>query len=181
VRGSLAAKKLGNGDLNHLAGFMTYDYVANPIIEFGGQGFYVGPVVGRRPARGPRMRAELLGQFMPVAAVQSDFYLTQEGRDYDYGIGLGGLAGVNVIWPGLAQIRVFSRYVFLPIISGFPGDHQLLFAGGTGRIYWRGRIGVGVDYSRLWRWSNYYGRANVSRDNNELRLYLTTSIPQWTD
>ena len=36
VRGSLGAKKLGNSDLNHLAGYMTYDFVSNPAIEFGG-------------------------------------------------------------------------------------------------------------------------------------------------
>ena len=72
-------------------------------------------------------------------------------------------------------------YVFLPIISGFPGDHQLLFTGATGRIYWRGRIGLGADFNMLWRWSNYYGRTNVARDNSEFRLYLTTSIPQWRD
>ena len=71
--------------------------------------------------------------------------------------------------------------MFLPIISGFPGDHQLLFTGATGRIYWRGRIGLGADFNMLWRWSNYYGRTNVARDNSELRLYLTTSIPQWRD
>ncbi len=181
VRGSLGAKPMGSGDLNHLAALMTYDYIANPIIEFGGQGFYFGPMLGRRPTRGPRIRAELLGQFMPVAAVQSDYYLTQEGRDYDYGIGLGGLGNVAVTWPGLALLSVYSRYVFLPIISGFPGDHQLLFTGATGRIYWRGRVGLGADFNMLWRWSNYYGRTNVARDNSEFRLYLTTSIPQWRD
>lgn len=181
VRGSLGARPMGSGQLNHFAALMTYDYVANPIIEFGGQGFYFGPMLGRRPAKGPRIRAELLGQFMPVAAVQSDYYLTQEGRDYDYGIGLGGLGNVAVTWPGLALLSAYSRYVFLPIISGFPGDHQLLFTGATGRIYWRGRIGLGADFNMLWRWSNYYGRTNVARDNSELRLYLTTSIPQWRD
>lgn len=181
VRGSLGAKKLGTGGLNHLAGYMTYDYIANPAIEFGGQGFYFGPVLGHRPTKGPRLRAEMLGQFMPVAAVQSDFYLTAEGRDYDYGIGLGGLANANIVWPGLAQIGVYGRYVFLPIISGFPGDHQLLFTGGSGRIYYKGRVGLGVDYNILRRWSNYYDRAEVSRKTNELRLYVTTSIPQWRD
>ena len=181
IRGNLGAKKLGSGPLNHLAMFMTYDYIANPIIEFGGQGFYGGAVLGRRPAKGPRMRAELLGQFMPVAALQSDYYVTEEGRDYDYGIGLGGLANGAIIWPGLAQIGAFSRYVFVPIISGFPGDHQLLFAGFSGKIYWRGRIGLGADYYWLWRWSNYYGRSEVSRENSALRIYLTTAIPQWRD
>ena len=95
--------------------------------------------------------------------------------------GSGGLGNVAVTWPGLALLSVYSRYVFLPIISGFPGDHQLLFTGATGRIYWRGRIGLGADFNMLWRWSNYYGRTNVARDNSEFRLYLTTSIPQWRD
>ncbi len=56
-----------------------------------------------------------------------------------------GSPNASVVWPGLAQIGAYSRYVFLPIISGFPGDHQLLFMGGTGRIYYKGRVGMGVD------------------------------------
>ena len=58
---------------------------------------------------------------------------------------------------------------------------QLFFTGATGRIYWKGRIGLGADFSVLRHWSDYYGRAEISRKNNELRLYVTTSIPQWRD
>ena len=82
---------------------------------------------------------------------------------------------------GLAQIGIYGRYVYEPIISGFPGNHQLFFTGATGRIYWKGRIGLGADFNVLRRWSAYYGRAEISRKNNELRLYVTTSIPQWRD
>jgi hypothetical protein len=136
-------------------------------------------MIKRGSQRGPKLRAELLGQFMPVAAVQSDYFITEEGRDYDYGIGLGGKGEGFLAWPGIGGFGVKARYLYIPIISGFPGNHQLLWVGAGGRIYWRGRFGLGADIDKLWKWSNYTGRGDVDQQNTELRIYLTTAVPQW--
>lgn len=180
VRGSLGAKQLGDTPgRTQLAGFMSYDYTVNPILQFGGQGFYYGPMINRGSEKGPKLSAELLGQFMPVAAVQSSYFITEEGRDYDYGIGLGGKGEAFLAWPGTGGFGLKARYIYIPIISGFPGSHQLLTLGAGARIYYKGRIGLGADIAHLWKFSNYTGRADVDQQNSELRIYLTTSVPQW--
>ncbi len=180
VRGGLAAKPMGSDSgSGQLALLMTYDYISNPAISFGAQGFAGGPIWNVRPASGPSYQVELLGRAMPIAAVGSDYYLTQEGRDYDYGIGLGGGGVALMAWRGVGAITGSANYVFVPIISGFPGTHQILTASAGGRVYWKGRLGVGVEYARLWRWSNYYGRSLVERHASELRVYLSTALPRW--
>ena len=180
VRGSLAAKPMGSDSGNgQLALFMTYDYINNPVIAFGAQGFSGGPVWNVRPASGPSFQVEVLGRAMPIAAVGSDYFITAEGRDYDYGIGLGGGGAALMAWPGVAAITGSAQYVFVPVISGFPGNHQILVTHFGGRIYWKGRIGLGAEYRRLWRWSNYYGRTDVERQASELRVYLSTALPRW--
>lgn len=180
VRGNLAAKPLGSDSgTGQLALFMTYNYINNPAIAYGAQGFAGGPSWNSQPARGPSFHAEALGHVMPVAAVGSDYYVTAEGRDYDYGIGLGGGGTALIAWRGVAALNATANYVFVPVISGFPGTHQILTTSLAGRIYWKGRIGLGADYRRLWRWSNYYGRTDVERHASELRVYLSTALPRW--
>ena len=180
VRGSLAAKPLGSDSgQRQLALFMTYNYINNPVIAFGAQGFTGGPVWNIRPSSGPSFRAEFYGSAMPIAAVRSDYYITAEGRDYDYGIGLGGGGEALVVWRGTAVIGGSARYVFVPVISGFPGTHQILTTNFGGRVYWKGRLGLGVEYTRLWSWANYYGRTGVDKKASEVRVYLSTAVPRW--
>ena len=136
-------------------------------------------MIKRGSEKGPKLSAELLGQFMPVAAVQSSYFITEEGRDYDYGIGLGGKAEAFLSWPGTGGFGLKARYIYIPIISGFPGNHQLWTVGAGARVYFKGRIGLGADIAHLWKFSNYTGRGDVDQQNSELRIYLTTSVPQW--
>lgn len=180
VRGSLASKFLGDTTgLKQATLFMTYNYINNPVVAFGGQGFSAGPIWNGRASHGPWFHGEVLGAFMPIAAVGSDYYLTAEGRDYDYGIGMGATSAGWMAWPGKAVLTGSAQYVYVPVISGFPGNHQILVLSGSGRAYYKGRIGVGVDYRRLWRWSDYYGRGPVDRDASEIRLFISTALPRW--
>lgn len=180
VRGGLAAKPLGgDSGQRQLALFMTYSYINNPVIAFGAQGFSGGPVWNIQPSHGPSIHVEALGTAMPIAAIRSDYYLTAEGRDYDYGIGLGGGGSALLVWKGTGVFGATARYVFVPVISGFPGTHQILTTNVGGRVYWKGRLGIGAEWVRLWSWNIYYGRTNVNRNASELRLYLSTAVPRW--
>jgi hypothetical protein len=182
VRGTLGGKVLGDRDgLSRLAGFMTYEYFSNPIIEFGAQGFQGGWMHATRPTSGPRWYFDAVGIFNPIAAIKSDYFLSEEGRDYDYGIGLGGRGEVRTIWAGRGVLGLVANYRFIPVISGFPAQHQLLNLGFDGRYYFRGRFGVGASYNQLWRWSAYTDRDNFNKKSSELRLFVATAIPRWED
>ena len=182
VRGSLGGKALGDRESrSQLAAFMTYEYQSNPMVEFGAQGFQGGWTHATRPDRGPMLYFDAVGIFNPIAAVQSDYFITQEGRDYDYGIGLGGRGEMRAIWQGKAIVGATANYRFIPVISGFPAQHQMLFLNAEARYFFRQRWGVGAAYNQLWRWSAYTDRSDVNRKASELRLFLATAIPRWED
>jgi hypothetical protein len=183
VRGTLGGKVLGQRDSgSRLGAFMTYEYYSNPVIEFGAQGFQGGWIHATRPSHGPVLYFDATGIFNPIAALKSDYFLSAEGRDYDYGIGLGGRGEARAIWTGRALVGLTANYRFIPVISGFPAQHQLLLLGFDGRYYiFRHRFGLGAAYNQLWRWSAYTDRADFNKKSAEVRLYVSTAIPRWED
>jgi hypothetical protein len=182
VRGNLAAKRLGSSDQKRLALFMTYEYISNPVVDFGAQGVQGGVVYAQsKPGKQMRLSGEALARFNPIAAIRSDYFVTAEGRDYDYGIGLGGRLAGRAQWPGKATVQLAGGYVFLPVVSGFPGKHQLWTLSTEARGYLRGKFGVGVVYNRLWRRSNYTFNPDVNQDMSEARVFLSLAIPRWEE
>jgi hypothetical protein len=115
----------------------------------------------------------------PIAAIRSDYFVTAEGRDYDYGVALGGSLAGRARWPGKAAVRLSGGYIFLPVVSGFPGSHQLWTFSTEARGYFRGKFGAGVVYNRLWRRSNYTFNPDVNQDVSEARVFLSLAIPRW--
>ena len=69
--------------------------------------------------------------------------------------------------------------MFLPVISGFPGSHNLWTLSTEARGYFLGRFGAGASYTRLWRRSNYTFNPDVHTDVSEARLFLSMTIPRW--
>jgi hypothetical protein len=179
VRGSLAARPLGpDASRRQLALFMTYDYISNPVIDFGSQGFQ-GGIVGRTdPKKSAFLYGEAMLRAMPIAAIRSDYFVTAEGRDYDYGIGLGARVEGRLLYRSAGYLRLSGGYTLLPVISGFPGNHHLWLAGLEARGYLSREFGVGASYSLFWRRSNYTFNPNVSQDATELRFFLSTTLPR---
>src|SRR3954470_12610994 len=64
VRGNLAAKRLGSSEQKRLAAFMTYEYISNPVVDFGAQGFQGGVVYAQaKPGNQMRLSGEALARF----------------------------------------------------------------------------------------------------------------------
>jgi hypothetical protein len=180
VRGNLTGKPLGSdSSASRLVLFMTYEYLSNPAIEFGAQGVQGGLVTGAQPTKNLSLYGELLARFNPIAALRSDYFVTAEGRDYDYGISLGGRAEGRAVWKGKGLLRVNGGYVWLPVISGFSAHHNLWVFGSEIRGYVRGKYGLGAVYNRLWRRSNYEFNPDVDRDESEARVFVSLAIPRW--
>jgi hypothetical protein len=178
ARGNLGAQPIGSSGTKQLAAFMTYEYISNPAVDFGAQGFQ-GGIVARKVGPKRVLYGEALARVNPIAAIRSDYFVTAEGRDYDYGIGLGGRVEGWALWPGKATVRLTGGYVFLPVISGFPGNHQLYTLGTEARGYFLGRFGAGASYTRLWRHSNYTFNPDVNTNMSEARVFLSMTIPKW--
>jgi hypothetical protein len=181
ARGNLAAWRLSEGpkSLTMIGAFMNYEFNSSPTLEFGGQGFSLGPVARWGDPYGFRVQAEVLVDFMPTTALRSDYFETLEGRDYDYGVGFGTTARLRILWEGRAGIIVRGRYLYSPTVSGFPGGSSQAALGIQGRGYLWGRIGAGVSATAYHRASWYRDFPNVSADGWEVRAFGSYAIPRW--
>jgi hypothetical protein len=183
IRGNLGGRQLGSGgqSQNYLGTFLRYEYFNSSAYEFGGQGFNAG-LVSRFGGREPgdfHLDLEVLGDFMPIAAVRSDYYATEEGRDYDYGVGLGGWTEARALWPGKGMLRVQGRYLWQPTLSGFNGYHTQAALTGEGRYYLGGRFGVGGTVTYYNTRGIYDDFADVTKTGTQYRLFASLAFPKW--
>jgi len=181
ARGNLAAHTLSrtNGHVHQLAAFLSYEYFNTPAFQFGGQGFHGGLVSRWGNPRGARTQVEVLGSFLPISALRSDYFVTLEGRDYDYGVSFGSWTRVARIWEGKGMVQAVGRMLYTPIISGFDGDHIQAGATLEGRVYPRGRIGLGAAWTYYYRNSWYDDFPDVKRDGSQARAYVSYAFPRW--
>jgi hypothetical protein len=182
ARGSLAATTLAQTDkvVHRLAGYIMYDYFGQPFFEFGAQGFQGGLVSRFGKADGVRLHTELLGIFQPVAALKSDYFLTEEGRDYDYGASFGTTALARVTKQGFGYVEMTGTWLWTGIISGFNGDHNQYRLRLDGKVYpLGGRFGVGGSVAWYKRTSDYNTLDDVTIDGFQTRLFASLSIPRW--
>ncbi len=181
ARGNLAAHELSKStrSQHQLAAFMSYEFLSSESIEFGGQGFLGGLVSRWGDPRGFRIQSEVLGAAYPIAATQSDYFVSAEGRDYDYGLGFGGNLRLTAIWEGLGAIDARARMLWEPVLSGFNGDHYQYAASLEGRLYYKGRLGLGASVTAFHRNSQYDDFADVSVDGTQLRAYASWATPRW--
>ena len=181
ARGNLAAHELSRSakSSQQLALFMSYEFLSSESIEFGGQGFQGGLVSRWGDPKGFRIQSEVLGAAYPIVATQSDYFVSLEGRDYDYGLGFGGNLRLSAIWEGLGAIDARARMLWEPVLSGFNGDHYQYSASLEGRLYAQGRLGVGASVTAYHRTSQYDDFADVSVDGTQIRAYASYAVPRW--
>jgi hypothetical protein len=182
ARGSLAAKTVGQTDkaVHRLAAFMTYDFFGQPSFEYGAQGFQGGLVSRFGKPDGLRLHTELLGVFQPVAALQSDYFLTEEGRDYDYGVSMGSTALARLTKQGFGYLEAQGTWLWTGIISGFNGDHNQYSLNLEGKVYpIGGRLGIGGGLTWYHKKSDYNTLEDVSVDGFQSRIFAALSIPRW--
>ena len=181
ARGNLAAKTLyQEGTTQHRLGLlMYYEFSETPAYEFGGQGFAGGLISRWGDPKGRRIQSRLLANAWPVVATRSDYYVSLEGRDYDYGVGLGAEASVAAIDEGKWVLNASGRYLWQPVLSGFNGDHYQAAGTLEGRYYLWGKVGLGASATWYWRNSVYDDFADVQADATQIRAYTSLAIPRW--
>lgn len=184
ARGNLGATTLSQSEksIHRLAAYMTYDFFGRPGFEFGAQGFQGGLVSRWGQGDGVRLHTELLGIFQPISALQSDYFVTEEGRDYDYGVSFGTHALARVTKQGLGFVEAKATYLWTGVLSGFNGSHGQASASIEGKVYpINGRLGLGG--SLIWynRNSNYDTLEDVSRTGFQSRIFAALSVPRWKE
>jgi hypothetical protein len=177
--GTLKVWGLGDTEQSHyrFASLITYDYLDNPAYELGAQGVAFGFLTRPLDTDHFRVNVDALGRGLAIAATFSDYYKTDEGRNYDYGPGYGALGNARITWKGYASVAATANMIWITTVSGVDGHHYESYWGVDARGYVSGRIGLGGLYRRYHRHSTYDDFAPVTFDASETRVFLTLALP----
>ena len=178
ARGSLAAWPLGQDRRHQVALSLEYDYFNNPAFVYGGQSIQVGlvSVIGA-PGKTWWGQTNVLFNGVILGAVQSDYYSTLEGRNYDYGPGLGTILSGRLFYKNRLQGTAAYTGLWIHTVDGTESAHYqdaLLLEG----RYWTSRsIGIGLSYTSYNRRSDYAELPEVEDAASFIRVFLSTAIP----
>ena len=178
ARGSLAAWPLGAERRHQLALSLEYDYFNNPAFEYSGQSAQLGVVTSiGDPGNTWWGQTQVLFNGVILGAVNSDYYQSVEGRDYDYGPGLGAILAGRVVYKNRWQGTVGFTGLWLHTIDGTQSAHYQDALLVEAR-YWATRsLGIGAGYAGYTRHSDYSGQPDVMQSARFLRLFVTNVIP----
>jgi len=183
ARGTLGGIALGHGSTaqHTLGALLVYEYYNNPAYEFGGQSIYGGLISEFHRADDKSLRAttEVLLQGIIIGATLSDHYYAGEGRNYDYGVGLGTRLMATFVKPGRALARVGWVGRWLHTMNGAAGSAHYQ-GGGVGefRYFITPKFGLGASYQNYHRKSTYAGYPEVTQTSPMLNLFASAAMPR---
>ncbi len=178
ARGSLASWALGESRKHQVALLLEYDYFNNPAFVYGGQSVQVGLVSTLGQPGGTWWgQMNFLFNGVILGATQSDYYDTIEGRNYDYGPGLGTILSARFLYKSRALVTAAYTGLWIHTIDGTESSHYqdaLLIEG----RYWLTRsLGLGLSYANYNRRSDYTGADDVVESSDFIRIFASAAFP----
>ncbi len=179
ARGSLAAWPIDGSRHNQLALFLEYDYFDNPAFTYGGTGAQGGLVTSfGAPGNTWWGQTQILVNGVILGAVQSDYYAAVEGRNYDYGPGLGTLLSGRVLYKDRLQATVGYTGLSLFTVDGAESTHYQDATLLELRYWTSRRIALGTSYISYSRQSEYEGLPGVEHFASFVRIFLSSAFPR---
>jgi len=178
VRGSLGAWRLGSSGHHQFALSMGYDYYSNPAVEYGGQSVQAGVVsVFGAPGSDLKIQTAVLLNGIIIGATQSDYYTTLEGRDYDYGPGVGATLSGRLLYKRRVDASVGYNGIKTYTIDGTESSHFQDVVRFDARYWLNDRFGVGLGAAWYDRQSHYTDAPDVKETSSFFRAFISTAIP----
>ena len=179
ARGSLGAWRLGESGRHQAAVSLEYDYFNNPAFVYGGQSIQLG-LVSAIGAPGAEWwgQASFLFNGVILGATQSDYYSALEGRDYDYGPGLGTVLDARVLYRNRIQASAHYLGLWLYAIDGAESSHYQAALQLELRYWMSRKLGVGVSYTGYTRRSDYRAHPDGSESAEFIRAFVSSAIPR---
>src|SRR4051812_6002388 len=149
VHGSLLGRRVGrpDGPSIHVLGLLlNYDYSSNPAYELGMQSLTGGLLSNWHLSNRAMLHTELLGRGVILSGIKSPQYIVSgEGRDYDYGPGIGARIDATLEMRGMASLRVGYETNWIHSVNGVAADHTLGRALARARAIITRHVGFGAD------------------------------------
>jgi hypothetical protein len=178
ARGSLAAWPLSESGRHQAALSLEYDYFSNPAFEYGGQSIQVG-LVSTFGAPGTTWwgQTNFLFNGVILGATQSDYYESVEGRDYDFGPGLGTILSGRFLYKNRMLGTVAYTGLWLHTVDGTESAHYQDALLVEGRYWVTRKIGLGLSYTGYNRHSNYAALPDVDESSSFVRAFISAAFP----
>ncbi len=178
ARGNLAAWALGQSGKHQVALLLEYDYFNNPAFVYGGQSVQAG-LVSTLGAPGTTWWGQLNFLFNGVllGATQSDYYTAIEGRNYDYGPGLGTILSARFLYKSRVMVSAAYTGLWIHTIDGVESSHYQDALLAEGRYWFTRSLGLGVSYANYNRRSDYAGLDNVVESADFIRAFASAAFP----
>jgi Domain of unknown function (DUF3943) len=200
ARGNLKGKLLRGGEnaktTHVLVLRMNYEYYFFPnadtafnavVYEYGAQSFTGGVTSSYQLGSRWRLLTDVFLRGVAIAGVRSDFYeVSGEGRNYDFGPGLGAGLQAVVGLPGKLLFAGSYGGTWIHTLNGTDYDHYLAQGSLGARWYFSNRLGIGARYDYLLRTSTPTDAATApgpatSIKAPQLRFFVSTAIPRLED
>lgn len=156
---------------------MNYDFFNNPGFVFGAASLVTNYVNTWKVSKDGYLILNVNGRIMPMAATPNDYFAGPEGRNYDFGPGVGG---------GLSFGLKEGRWDIINIVynSGWlwtqsdPAEskHHLHFANLQLQYPLKDYFAIGVDLGTYWRNSYYVNYDDVNFETPVVKLFFKTAI-----
>jgi hypothetical protein len=197
-RGNISGKYLRNSEKTKhvLALRLNYEYYFFPsadtafnavVYEYGAQSFTGGITSSYQLGGRWRLLTDAYLRGVAIAGVRSDYYeVSGEGRNYDFGPGLGAGVIASVGLPGKLLFTGTYNGTWIHTLNGTDYDHYLGNGSLGARWYFSNRYGLGARYDYLHRSSTPTDPATAPGPAThvtvpQLRLFLSTAIPRLSD
>ena len=158
-----------------------FDYVNNPVYNFGEQGLELGIRSRWRAGSGLRLNTRLAANAIVLGAVEALEAGQPQRRTIDWGPGFGAIAEIALEYNGTTYLSFYNRVRYLTSVSGAPADHTLLFSGFEFTIPITRGLGLGAYVSGDRRESDYANLpgsdlTDVVRSYTETRIFVTWTL-----
>lgn len=178
ARGNLAAWPLDGAARNQVALFLEYDYFDNPAFTYGGVGAQAGVVTSfGAPGRTWWGQTQVLVNGVLLGAVASDYYASVEGRNYDYGPGVGTLLSGRIRYKEHLQATVGYTGLSIFTVDGAESTHYQDATLLELRYWLNHRVGLGVSYTSYSRNSFYEDVPKVEQFASFGRIFASAAFP----
>lgn len=178
ARGSIAGWPLGKSGHHQFALMMQYDFFSNPAVEYGGQSVQAGVVsTFGEEGKGWWAKTNVMFNGVIIGATQSDYFTTLEGRDYDYGPGLGAFVAGRLFYKRRFDAGLTYLGVWIHTVNGANSTHYQDGIRFEARYWMSRRFGLGASLTRYSRSSNYDAQPDVTQEAGIFRAFISTAIP----
>lgn len=179
ARGNLASWPLDGQARHQIAVLVEYDFFDNPAFTYGGTGAQAGLVSSFGDSASTwRGETQLLFNGVLLGAAASDYYAAIEGRNYDYGPGIGTVLNGRVTYRDRLQLAAAYTGLSIWTVDGTPSAHFQDAALAEVRFWISPRLGAGASYTEYSRTSSYDGFPDVEQFASFVRFFLSAAFPR---